>query len=166
MPQGEGTYGSQVGRPSKKRTSYVNDNNWWDKLTTGGSIITGKPKRYGARGSAKKTYQTSSSNTNKTGSGSSSRRTGYGDFLSKKHENRKMRDPESSGAQNINANRKYSILRTLNITSQARMDRLKQALTHPMEFGEGSYEDAKTYDDVIGEQWEKRHPIKRLNTKP
>ena len=35
MPQGKGTYGSQVGRPSKKRTSYVNDNNWWDKLTSG-----------------------------------------------------------------------------------------------------------------------------------
>ena len=35
MPQGEGTYGSQVGRPSKKRTSYVNDNSWWDKLTSG-----------------------------------------------------------------------------------------------------------------------------------
>ena len=28
MPQGKGTYGSQVGRPSKKRTSYVNDNGW------------------------------------------------------------------------------------------------------------------------------------------
>ena len=28
MPQGEGTYGSKVGRPSKKRTSYVNDNGW------------------------------------------------------------------------------------------------------------------------------------------
>ena len=35
MPQGEGTYGSQVGRPSKKRTSYVNDNSWWDKLSSG-----------------------------------------------------------------------------------------------------------------------------------
>ena len=35
MPQGEGTYGSKVGRPSKKRTSYVNDNSWWDKLTSG-----------------------------------------------------------------------------------------------------------------------------------
>ena len=32
MPQGKGTYGSQVGRPSKKRTSFVNDNSWWDKL--------------------------------------------------------------------------------------------------------------------------------------
>ena len=32
MPQGEGTYGSQVGRPSKKRTSYVNDNGWISKL--------------------------------------------------------------------------------------------------------------------------------------
>jgi len=35
MPQGKGTYGSQVGRPSKKRTSFVNDNNWWDKLKQG-----------------------------------------------------------------------------------------------------------------------------------
>tara|TARA_R100001530_G_scaffold92601_1_gene64293 strand:- start:9 stop:542 length:534 start_codon:yes stop_codon:yes gene_type:complete len=34
MPQGKGTYGSQVGRPSKKRTSYVNDNNWYNKLQT------------------------------------------------------------------------------------------------------------------------------------
>ena len=33
MPQGEGTYGNQVGRPSNKRTSFVNDNNWWSKLT-------------------------------------------------------------------------------------------------------------------------------------
>jgi len=42
MPQGEGTYGSQVGRPSKKRTSYVNDNGWWDKLATGKSILTSR----------------------------------------------------------------------------------------------------------------------------
>ena len=35
MPQGEGTYGSKVGRPSKKRTSYVNDNNWFQKLLFG-----------------------------------------------------------------------------------------------------------------------------------
>ena len=139
-----------------------------------GSIITdgmSSPRRYGARGSGKtgtgrKSFDRGGNYRNTTGTGSSSRRTDWGDVLSKKHENRKMRDPESSGAQNIHANRKYSILRTLNITSQARMDRLKQALTHPMEFGEGSYEDAKTYDDVIGEQWEKRHPIKRLNTKP
>ena len=32
MPQGKGTYGSQVGRPSKKRTSFVNDNGWDNKL--------------------------------------------------------------------------------------------------------------------------------------
>ena len=32
MPQGKGTYGSQVGRPSKKRTSFVNDNGWENKL--------------------------------------------------------------------------------------------------------------------------------------
>ena len=48
MPQGKGTYGSQVGRPSKQedegnetiltgsnRTSFVNDNKWWGKLATG-----------------------------------------------------------------------------------------------------------------------------------
>ena len=120
-------------------------------------------KRYGSRGS----IITSGSNSHKsqTGLGSSSRTTGYGDFLSKRYENRKMRDPESSGAQNIDANRKYSVLRTLGITSQGRMDRLKQALTYPMEFGKGSYKDAKTYDDVIDKRWEQRHPIKRLNTK-
>ena len=42
MPQGKGTYGSQVGRPSKKRTSFVNDNGW-DNKTKGNdyaSIIT------------------------------------------------------------------------------------------------------------------------------
>tara|TARA_R110002051_G_scaffold229405_1_gene291409 strand:- start:90 stop:422 length:333 start_codon:yes stop_codon:yes gene_type:complete len=39
MPQGEGTYGSQVGRPSKKRTSFVNDNSWWDKLKQGVSNL-------------------------------------------------------------------------------------------------------------------------------
>jgi len=33
MPQGKGTYGSQVGRPSKKRTSYVNDNKWYDTVS-------------------------------------------------------------------------------------------------------------------------------------
>tara|TARA_R110002020_G_scaffold363195_1_gene575464 strand:+ start:367 stop:906 length:540 start_codon:yes stop_codon:yes gene_type:complete len=35
MPQGEGTYGSQVGRPSKKRTSFVNDNGWTNELLFG-----------------------------------------------------------------------------------------------------------------------------------
>ena len=43
MPQGKGTYGSQVGRPSEgnstvlggKRTSYVNDNKWWSRLSQG-----------------------------------------------------------------------------------------------------------------------------------
>ena len=34
MPQGKGTYGSQVGRPSKKRTSYVNDNKWYDTVSS------------------------------------------------------------------------------------------------------------------------------------
>ena len=31
MPQGKGTYGSKVGRPSKERTSFVNDNGWNNK---------------------------------------------------------------------------------------------------------------------------------------
>ena len=44
MPQGKGTYGSQVGRPSEEdgsilegsnRTSFVNDNKWWSKLKEG-----------------------------------------------------------------------------------------------------------------------------------
>ena len=43
MPQGKGTYGSQVGRPSEgnstvlggKRTSYVNDNMCWSRLSQG-----------------------------------------------------------------------------------------------------------------------------------
>ena len=34
MPQGKGTYGSQVGRPKKKRTSYVNDNKWYDTVSS------------------------------------------------------------------------------------------------------------------------------------
>ena len=37
MPQGKGTYGSQVGRPSKKRTSYVNDNKWYDTVSQASS---------------------------------------------------------------------------------------------------------------------------------
>jgi hypothetical protein len=44
MPQGEGTYGSQVGRPSKKRTSYVNDNGWNNKLNKGGNMPDNKTK--------------------------------------------------------------------------------------------------------------------------
>ena len=39
MPQGKGTYGSQVGRPSKERTSFVNDNSWWDKFKQGVSDL-------------------------------------------------------------------------------------------------------------------------------
>jgi len=162
MPQGKGTYGSQVGRPSKKRTSYVNDNSWWDKLTTGGSIITGKPKRYGARGSAKKTYQTSSSgDTNKTGSGSSSRRTSYPDVLSKRWENRMTRDPDSSEAHNIDAIRKGIILRRLGVNTQARMTRLKTALTHP--YGRSravSYEKAPTYGERQWQRWETKNKSK------
>jgi hypothetical protein len=42
MPQGKGTYGSQVGRPSKKRTSYVNDNGWNNKLNKGGNMPDNK----------------------------------------------------------------------------------------------------------------------------
>ena len=39
MPKGKGTYGSQVGRPSKERTSFVNDNSWWDKFKQGVSDL-------------------------------------------------------------------------------------------------------------------------------
>ena len=43
MPQGKGTYGSQVGRPSKKRTSFVNDNGWNNKGDNS-SMLTKAPK--------------------------------------------------------------------------------------------------------------------------
>ena len=46
MPQGEGTYGSQVGRPSKKRTSYVNDNGWNNKLPKGDNMGYGTTRRF------------------------------------------------------------------------------------------------------------------------
>jgi len=102
------------------------------------------PKRYGSRG----TILTSgkSTHTSQTGSGSSSRRTSWGDPLSKRWENRRMRDPESTAAQNIDANRKHYVLKTLGITNQGRMNRLKQALTHGYEPRDASWEKAKTLD--------------------
>ena len=46
MPQGEGTYGSKVGRPSKKRTSFVNDDGWTrrNRKQSSRSILT-KPTK-------------------------------------------------------------------------------------------------------------------------
>ena len=110
-------------------------------------------KRYGSRGS----IITSGSNSHKsqTESGSSSRRTGYGDFLSKKWENRMKRDPESSEAQNTDAIRKHNVLQKLNVTSQARMGRLKQALTHPYgNSSDVSYQKAPTYGERQWKEWD------------
>ena len=39
MPQGEGTYGDQVGRPSKKKKKEEEDS------SEGSSILTSKPKK-------------------------------------------------------------------------------------------------------------------------
>jgi len=39
MPQGEGTYGNQVGRPSKKKKKEEEDS------SEGSSILTSKPKK-------------------------------------------------------------------------------------------------------------------------
>mgnify|MGYP003153727604 CR=1 FL=1 len=109
-----------------------------------GSILTeGSRSRHSKRITGFK----SSSHTSKTGTGSSSRRTSWGDVLSKKWENRMMRDPESSEAQNIDAIRKHIILKKLNVTSQPRMERLKTALTHSYgASGEVSYQKARTLD--------------------
>jgi len=138
-----------------------------------GSIITdGKSRSYGAsgsgkRGNSRKSFDRGGNYRNTTGTGSSSRRTSTGDVLSKRWENMMTRDPDSAEAHNIDAIRKHIILNKLDVTSQPRMNRLKQALTQPYgRSGEVSYQKAKSYDDVIDERWEKRHPIKRLNTKP
>ena len=110
-------------------------------------------KRYGSRGSIITSGRTK--HTSQTGSGSSSRRTGYGDVLSKKWENRMKRDPESSEAHNTDAIRKHIILNKLNVTSQARMERLKTALTHPYgRSGDVSYQKARTYDQRSWDEWE------------
>ena len=101
--------------------------------------------RYGRRGSILTSGRTK--HTSQTGSGSSSRRTSWGDVLSKKWENRMMRDPESSVAQNIDATRKHYVLNKLGITNQGRMERLKTALTHSYgASGEVSYQKARTMD--------------------
>ena len=101
--------------------------------------------RYGRRGSILTSGRTK--HKSQTGSGSSSRRTSWGDVLSKKWENRMMRDPESSVAQNIDATRKHYVLNKLGITNQGRMERLKTALTHSYgASGEVSYQKARTMD--------------------
>ena len=102
-------------------------------------------KRYGSRGSIITSDRTK--HKSQTGSGSSSRTTSWGDPLSKRWENRRMRDPESSAAQNIDANRKHYVLKTLGITNQGRMNRLKQALTHSSgDSSDVSYQKARTLD--------------------
>ena len=130
-----------------------------------GSIITdgmSSPRRYGARGSGKtgtgrKSFDRGGNYRNTTGTGSSSRRTDWGDVLSKKWENRMTRDPDSSEAHNIDAIRKHIILNKLNVNTQPRMNRLKQALTQPYgRSGDVSYQKARSYDDVLDDQWEKR----------
>ena len=54
MPQGEGTYGSQVGRPSKKRTSFVNDNGWDNK--TKGNDYASIIAKYKSQGQTPRQY--------------------------------------------------------------------------------------------------------------
>lgn len=130
-----------------------------------GSIITdGTPRRYGARGSGKrgtsrKSFDRGGNYTSPTGSGSSSRRTSYPDFLSKRWENRVMRDPVMG--HNIDAIRKGYALGKLGVNTQARMDRLKLALTHPYGSTRINWEDRPSYDDKMGQEWEKRH-IERI----
>ena len=110
------------------------------------------PKRYGSRGSILTSGRTK--HKSQTGSGSSSRRTGYGDVLSKKWENRMKRDPESSEAHNTEQIRKHIILKKLNVTSQPRMERLKLALTHPYgRSGDVSYQKARTHDQRNWDEW-------------
>ena len=110
-------------------------------------------KRYGSRG----TIITSdkSTHTSKTGSGSSSRRTSYGDPLSKKWENRTLRG-EDWRAGNIDAIRKGYVMHKLGITNQGRMDRVKLALTHPYGSTDINFEDRPSYMDKVGQQWEER----------
>jgi hypothetical protein len=102
------------------------------------------PKRYGSRGTIITTDR--NTHTSQTGSGSSSRRTSYGDVLSKRWENRMMSDPESSEAHNIDAIRKHNVLQKLGITNQGRMNRLKTALTHGSEPRNASWAEAPTLD--------------------
>ena len=111
------------------------------------------PKRYGSRG----TIITSgiSTHTSQTGSGSSSRRTSYGDPLSKKWENRTLRG-EDWRAGNIDAIRKGYVMHKLGITNQGRMDRVKLALTHPYGSTDINFEDRPSYMDKVGQQWEER----------
>lgn len=95
---------------------------------------------------------------NNTGTGSSSRRSSWPDVLSKRWENRITgNDPDSIEAHNIDAIRKHIILKKLNVNTQPRMNRLKQALTQPYgASGEVSYQKARSYDDVLDDRWDKR----------
>jgi len=115
------------------------------------------PKRYGSRGTI--LTSSKSTHTTRTGSGSSNRRTSWGDVLSKKWENRITgNNPDSVEAHNIDAIRKQIILNKLNVSSQGRMNRLKQALTQPYgSTGKVSYQKARSYDDVLDDQWEESH---------
>ena len=69
--------------------------------------------RYGRRGTIITSGHTK--HRSQTGTGSSSRRTDWGDFLSKKWENRMTRDPDSSEAHNIDAIRKHNVLQIMEI---------------------------------------------------
>ena len=118
-----------------------------------GSIITDQSR---SRHSRRITGFKSSSHTSQTGTGSSSRRTSYGDPLSKKWENRTLRG-EDWRAHNIDAIRKGYVMHKLGITNQGRMDRVKLALTHPYGSTDINWEDRPSYDDKLGQEWEVRH---------
>ena len=103
--------------------------------------------RYGRRGSIITSGRTK--HKSQTNEGSSSRTTSFPDVLSKRWENRITgNDPDSLEAHNIDAIRKSIILKKLNVNTQSKMNRLKQALTHPHgSTGEVSYQKAKSYKE-------------------
>ena len=113
-------------------------------------------KRYGSRGSIITSGRTK--HKSQTYEGSSSRTSSWPDVLSKRWENRITgNDPDSIEAHNIDAIRKHIILKKLNVNTQPRMNRLKQALTQPYgASGEVSYQKAKSYDDVLDDAWNRR----------
>lgn len=111
--------------------------------------------RYGSRGTILTSGRTK--HKSQTFDGSSNRTTSLGDSLSKRWENRIMRNPDSVEAQNIDKIRKHYAMKRLGITSQARMDRLKLALTNPYGSSSISWDDRPSYDDKVGAEWEKRH---------
>jgi hypothetical protein len=118
------------------------------------------PKRYGSRGTILTSGHTK--HKSQTGSGSSSRRTSYGDPLSKKWENRTMRRG-GGRADNIDAVRKSYVMHTLGITTQGRMDRLKLALTNPYRSTEINFVDRPTYMDKVEQHWEERRKNRKEN---